>query len=342
MATLIVSDHEVPNPKIKGEGIVPAEFLERVRGGRTDDDFFFVDVNAFDNDELAEVIRSKANVVSYFYDCLPTEDLSPLGINAVYWSKAALSNAPKIDAIVNQLERGEVLPLRDLPQRLKNKPGSNVINFLLSSKVIGILAVVGVLCALCSVLAPQSMLWLTQNEESALIGSLTIASGIHTAAMYGVILFAVLVILLRTARGVYEAVKVVTAKGLAPLDKAGKILVEVVTIELLVLVISILLCLYLGIFTPTPSTMLNPTIVTNPVVDLFASIGTYSQYLFVLMPQRVIVGFVLPVIAIGGAIIVIIALFVAVLGAPVATVELVTRDVFGNIIEIIPIDIIKR
>lgn len=340
MATLIVSDHEVPNPKIKGEGIVPAEFLERVRGGRTDDDFFFVDVNAFDSDELAEVIRSKANVVSYFYDCLPTEDLSPLGINAVYWSKAALSNAPKIDSVVNQLERGEVLPLRDLPRRLKNKPGSNVIDFLLSSKVIGVLAVVGVLCALCSVLAPQSMLWLTQNEESALIGSLTIASDIHTATLYGVILCAVLIVLLRTARGVYVAVKVVTAKGMSPLGKAGEILVEVVTIEFLVLVISILLCLYLGIFTPAPSTMLNPTIVANPVVDLFASIGTYSQYLFVLMPQRVIAWLFIPVMFIG---VVFIALFAfsEVLGQS-ATGELVIRDGLGNIIEIIPISIIKR
>ncbi len=337
MTTQIVSDHEVPNPKIKGRQIVPAEFLALVREGRNTHDSFFVDINAFQYDELAEIARSKTEVVSYFYDWLPTKDLSSLGINAVYWSKTALSNAPKIDEVVNQLEKGEVLPARDLPRKLSGKSNLSPLGILQSSTLVGVLAAIAVICALCSAIAPLAALILSPNEESAFINTMATVNGLHFATMFIAISCAILIVLLRIVRGIYLVVKAVTAEGASPLEKAVGVLVEVVTIELLLFVVSILLCFYLGVFTAAPGTMLNPEIVTNPILNLFVSIGTYSQYLFVLMPRRVIAWVIVPV-----AVVAFVAAFFLVKGGEATKGILLVLDNFGNVVESIPVTFRRR
>lgn len=337
MTTQIVSDHEVPNPKIKGREIVPAEFLALVREGRNSHDSFFVDVNAFQYDELAEIARSKTEVVSYFYDWLPTKDLSSLGINAVYWSKTALSNAPKIDEVVNQLEKGEVLPARDLPRKLSGKSNLSPLGILQSSTLLGILAVIAVLCALCGAIVPVITAILAPNEESAFISTLAMGNELHSVTMLIAIVCTIIIVLLRTARGVYLAVKAVTAEGVSPLEKAVRVLVEVVTIELLVFVVSVLLCFYLGVFTAPKGTMLNPEIVANPILNFFVSIGTYSQYLFVLMPRRVIAWVIVPV-----AVIAFVVAFFLVKGGETKKGILLVLDNFGGVVEAIPVTFRRR
>lgn len=275
MDAYLVSDHEVDNPKLAAKRLGPHEFLGKIEDGTLGTrEAFWVDANAFGAEELDRIAQAGIGRLSFFADA--PIDAGKERFSVVFWSPEALK-AP-VEGDVLQQEAATELASVDI--RNTSPTSSPILRLLLGpSWLMPALLLVGLASAFYCTIGFWSLSFFGITDMGVAVTLLDMRS---LFASVSVACF-VVALVLAVAREVYRGVRGIQRAGSAA-KKAVAVIRCLVTVEVLVWVASLLLCLYLGGFSPYGPAL---PVAENPLLSYFVAVGNCSQYLFVTLPARI-------------------------------------------------------